>query len=167
MSFKPIPPEIRFWPKVQKTDTCWLWQAYIDECGYGRFSHNGKWIQAHRFLIGAAPEGMVWDHLCRVRHCVNPAHLEAVTPRENTQRGVRGRLKTHCAQGHRWVPENLVWGSGRRFCKPCRQARAAAVDPEANRARALAHYYANREKKLAYQREYTRRKRAERSGAPS
>lgn len=98
---------------------------------------------------------------------MNPDHLELVTSGENVRRGVRGRLKTHCVNGHRWIPENQVRRSdGGTDCKRCREKRAAAADPEAARARASAHYYANREKKIAYQREYKRRKRAERSGVP-
>lgn len=63
------------------------------------------------------------DHLCRVPRCVNPAHLEAVSNRENTLRGTKGDLKTHCAKGHLWVPENIIWRTceepPRRKCRIC------------------------------------------------
>lgn len=160
-----VDADSRFWAKVNKTDTCWLWTGSIDASGYGRFRCDGRWIGAHRYLRGDAPAGMQWDHLCRVRHCVRPDHLEPVTPRENTQRGARGRLRTHCINRHRWIPENQVRRSdGGLDCKLCRAARAAAKCPEENRARARQYYYANREKRLAYQREYSQRKRAERTG---
>jgi hypothetical protein len=84
----------RFWAKVDKTDTCWLWTGYVHPKGYGRFYPGGgrgtQIVYAHRFSFelahGPMPEGMEADHLCRVRHCVNPEHLEAVTRRVNLDR---------------------------------------------------------------------------------
>ena len=86
---------------------CWLWQGYKNPKGYGIAGHNGKICRAHRVmyeeLVGPIPEGLDIDHLCRVRHCVNPDHLEPVTRRENILRGLHGRLKLFCNQGHnRW-----------------------------------------------------------------
>lgn len=86
--------EARFWAKVDKTETCWLWTAAIRRrSGYGVFSHQARTMLAHRFayelLVGPIPDGLVIDHLCRVRHCVNPDHLEPVTQRENLRRGMR------------------------------------------------------------------------------
>ena len=82
----------RFFWKVQKTDTCWLWTDSVSGSGYGQFWQLGARIQAHqiafRDLIGPIPEGLTLDHLCRVRACVNYAHLEPVTNRENILRGV-------------------------------------------------------------------------------
>ena len=87
----PIPAHDRFWAKVQKTDTCWLWTAYRLPSGYGQFGLNGKMVYAHRWsyeqVHGPIPKGMHIDHLCRVKHCVNPDHLEVVTCRENAMRG--------------------------------------------------------------------------------
>lgn len=81
----------RFWSKVNKTDSCWIWTATLYDSGYGRFRYNNKWNKAHRiaynFLVGEIPEGLELDHLCRVRCCVNPDHLEPVTHRENMVRG--------------------------------------------------------------------------------
>ena len=97
----------------------------------------GKCIAVHRLVyelfVGSIPVGLTLDHLCRVRHCVNPAHLEPVTLAENTLRGegptaVNSR-KTHCPKGHPYD----VMDSGRRRCLVCR------------RATRLASYYRNKE----------------------
>lgn len=75
---------------------CWIWQRAFDGTGYGRACHDGRMFQAHRFiyerLVGPIPEGMQLDHLCRVRSCVNPSHLEPVTNATNTRRGERTKL---------------------------------------------------------------------------
>lgn len=69
---------------------CWLWQLTCDHFGYGRLRHQGKLWNAHRFYWvqanGPIPDGLQLDHLCRVPSCVNPAHLEPVTPAENMAR---------------------------------------------------------------------------------
>lgn len=84
----------RFWSKVNKTETCWLWTAAIvQSTGYGRIGTGGRhhMNSAHRvayeMMVGPIPKGLQIDHLCRVRHCVNPAHMEVVTSAENTRRG--------------------------------------------------------------------------------
>jgi len=123
--------EERFWSKVNKTNTCWIWTGASDK-GYGRLKINGKSIGAHRISYelhkGIIPEGLQIDHLCRNRICVNYDHLEAVTLRENIQRGLSGsnmRNKTHCSQGHPYVGNNLYiqhvsFGNGiRRKCRTC------------------------------------------------
>lgn len=99
-------PENRFWGRVTKTDSCWLW-ARPHSNGYGYITVNGKKYLAHRLSYvwanGPVPEGLELDHLCRVRSCVNPAHLEAVTSKENTLRGKVSALRperTHCRRGH-------------------------------------------------------------------
>lgn len=79
-------------------------------------------MKAHRFVYeqirGPIPDGMDIDHLCRVRNCVNPDHMEPVTRRENTLRGLKGRLVTHCPAGHAYSPDNLLTKT-RRDCKRC------------------------------------------------
>lgn len=82
-------PEARFWAKVDKTADCWLWVAYVDENGYGRFRAKagaGGEMPAHHFLVGRPAAGYEWDHLCRVTRCVRPIHLELVTRAENLRR---------------------------------------------------------------------------------
>lgn len=119
----------RFWEKIRTTENgCWEWTAQIGHHGYARFQFAGKSTRAHRFayekLVGAILDGLVIDHTCRVRHCVNPAHLEPVTNAENLRRGGHyGRDKTHCAQGHPFDGENTgVDNLGRRFCRECHRA---------------------------------------------
>jgi hypothetical protein len=74
---------------------CRLWQGARVSGGYGSLKYKGRTVSAHRlawqFANGSIPEGLELDHLCRVRHCINPDHLEAVTPQENVRRGHTGR----------------------------------------------------------------------------
>lgn len=80
----------RFETFVEKTDTCWLWCGSLTYDGYGIFREDNRRTGAHRFAyewhVGAIPDGLHLDHLCRVRNCVNPEHLEPVTPQENDRR---------------------------------------------------------------------------------
>lgn len=125
------PPDERFWAKVDKTDTCWLWTAYISPDGYGRFDRLRAMGEqsAHRIayvlLVGPIPDGLELDHLCRVRHCVNPLHLEAVTHAENVRRGRSGAHlgeRTHCPRGHEYTRENTYVHRNKRSCRECRRA---------------------------------------------
>lgn len=79
---------------------CWLWTRSKSPDGYGWASYKNRTCQAHRlvytFARGPVPEGLHLDHLCRVRHCVNPDHLEPVTPRENLARGDTPTAWKHC-----------------------------------------------------------------------
>jgi hypothetical protein len=85
----------RFWARVHHDDGCWMWTGTLNK-GYGMFSFGGKTRRAHRFayeaLVGPIPEGLALDHLCRNPACVNPAHLEPVTWRENVYRGAQAKL---------------------------------------------------------------------------
>jgi hypothetical protein len=117
-------PEERFWAKVRKTETCWLWTATLNNQGYGEFGSLGL---AHRFayelLVGPIPEGLTLDHLCRQPACVRPDHLEPVTHRENVRRGEgwsgRNARKTHCPQGHAYDEANTRWYHNQRNCRAC------------------------------------------------
>jgi hypothetical protein len=135
----------RFWPKVDKTGSCWVWLGAHIPNGYGHFCLTQlpgtpkRVILAHRWAyqdrFGEIPAGLEIDHLCRNRACVNPDHLEPVTHRENARRGIASevngahqRRKTHCPQGHEYSPENTyVWTpTGQRYCKACDRDRKRA-----------------------------------------
>ncbi|KOG21765.1 hypothetical protein ADK36_12325 [Streptomyces viridochromogenes] len=126
---------------MQTTDTsgdCWLWTAKPNGEGYANVRIDGVHYRAHRLayelLVGPIPDGLVLDHLCRVRHCLNPAHLEPVTIAENIRRG-RAVLppyssrKTHCPQGHVYDEVNTyVTPQGKRDCRTCRRAARRRCD---------------------------------------
>ncbi len=131
--------EARFWSMVQKGPdlfSCWLWTGCRDRGGYGRFTHGGKVVGAHRFayemLVGPIPTGLELDHVkawgCEHRHCVNPAHLEAVLHVVNVRRGDGGRNerdKTHCPQGHAYDETNTCHSGGKRYCLACSRTRSS------------------------------------------
>lgn len=139
---------------------CWLWTRNVDSAGYGRlFVGRRRSLRAHR-AVWVAYGGMFlpgrWhlDHLCRVRHCVNPAHLRPVTPRENTLApgseapSKKNTEKTHCRCGREFTPEPLR--PGRRWCEPCctvRDRKYEKAHREAARARG-AKYKASHRKEL-------------------
>ena len=122
---------------------CWLWAGpTINGDGYARFWNGARHVMAHRAAFelahGPIPEGMEIDHTCSVRNCVNPAHLEPVTHRENCLRTrARGRgskfipplafvhaARTHCPAGHPYAGDNLYRSPrGGRFCVACRRER--------------------------------------------
>ena len=124
----------RFIPKfiINETTGCWEWQASMNK-GYGQFYRGGSRQDAilrgaHRVSyehwIGPVPDGLDLDHLCRVRRCVNPDHLEPVTRRENLLRGPTipaGNLsKLECAQGHAFDADNTyISPDGARVCRAC------------------------------------------------
>jgi hypothetical protein len=112
---------------------CWLWTAALTEDGYGSVGtgEGTKTALAHRlvfFLLGGEmPAGTEQDHVCRVRSCVNPAHLEPVTHLMNIRRGARV-APPHCPKGHEYTEQNskkynLPSGAISRACRVC--ARAA------------------------------------------
>lgn len=113
---------------------CWIWKGATDpETGYGRITVDRRTKYTHRVAyelhIGPIPVGLHVDHLCRVRACCNPAHLEPVTCKVNCERGVRA-AKTHCPAGHPYSGDNLrihtdSRGYARRICRTCNAAKAA------------------------------------------
>lgn len=107
---------------VENVEGCWIWMLSVNHQGYGLFWVNDTYVAAHRWayltLTGAIPEGLQLDHLCRRRDCVNPAHLEPVTGKENCRRA----MKDHCGSGHPYNEENTyIDRKGRRDCKTCRR----------------------------------------------
>lgn len=135
-------PLDRFWKYVEKSAApggCWLWTGGKDKRGYGFFWSGSQGVRAYRWafehLVGPVPPGMHLDHLCRVTGCVNPAHLEIVTPRENIMRGsgvaAKYAARTHCAAGHPLSGENLTTttdrrGYTKRVCRTCSSGWSAS-----------------------------------------
>lgn len=116
---------------ISKSDDCWVWLGKPASTGYGQigFGYPDRTVRnAHRvvyeLLVGEIPEGLQLDHLCRNRMCVNPAHLEPVTQRENLLRGhgipAINAAKTHCVNGHEFTNDNTyIYGKNSRMCKIC------------------------------------------------
>lgn len=103
---------------------CWIWLGGVDGNNYGHF-HDGESLRlAHRwsyeFYIGKISEGLQIDHLCRNRSCVNPYHMEPVTPAINTQRGI-SVTKVVCKYGHPYTEANTYRrrDNGNRMCREC------------------------------------------------
>lgn len=113
---------------------CWLWIGKINAQGYGvimRKQADGKiknyraHIIGYRLYVGDVPGGLELDHKCRVRSCVNPAHLEPVTHQENCRRSGLHRRKEFCRRGHsRTDPTNIGQSAlGERHCLACIRLR--------------------------------------------
>jgi hypothetical protein len=158
-----IPPleQLELYAVPEPNSGCWIWTGTLNNKGYGRVALNAKQPLAHRFFYkwfkGDIPEGLELDHLCRVRCCVNPDHLEPVTRTVNVLRGdgpevqrKRHRGVTHCPQGHEYTDENTWYHPGKpeRHCREC------------HRIKARAYHYKNREKRLEYMRTANRRRKA-------
>lgn len=126
----------RFAEKIEPEPNsgCWLWLGAIADDGYGRTGVriNGRREQlTHRvvyhFMRGPIPSELQLDHLCRMRSCVNPAHLEPVTSWENTHRGQGNPSKRACPSGHPYTPDNTIvrehTQGPRRHCRACQKAK--------------------------------------------
>lgn len=134
--------EEKIWARVNKNGPvpdfnpelgpCWLWTGNVEDQGYGVFHiGGGKTVKAYRLVyemtVGEISEGLQPDHLCRVRACVNPSHLEPVTKKENVLRGIGptaiNAQKTYCIHGHPFEGDNLIIRSnGNRDCRTCATA---------------------------------------------
>ncbi len=119
------PTIARFLTKINVVESgCWEWIAYLNQYGYAKFQLNNKIINAHRFIYeyyhGVICPDLTIDHLCRNRKCVNVAHLEQVTNKVNTQRGINHNTeKTHCIHGHEFDESNTRIYRGQRICRAC------------------------------------------------
>ena len=138
-------------------DECWPWLGYVMDNGYGKLTHKEEWsLLAHRlvyrFEVGPIPDGLDIDHLCRNRACVNPAHMQPVTRKQNLDRSPLvalrreqqkrakqerrekhlatsnwNKFKTHCPQGHPYDEENTYYrANGSRQCRACGREQALA-----------------------------------------
>jgi hypothetical protein len=133
------PREFLFWEKVcyvgAQPDDCWMWEANVVG-SYGQFwapefyGANGRG-PSHRFAYanarGPIPAGMDIDHLCRVRLCQNPRHMEPVTRQVNVLRGgglaAINATKVACDNGHPFDDENVLLTRGERVCRECARER--------------------------------------------
>lgn len=134
--YTPVLPFDKLAPYIDASGDCWEWTGRLNSSGYGSLSVkiDGKWRNrmAHRLvwvtLVGPVPDGLTLDHLCRVRHCVNPDHLEPVTQKVNNARGYgppsKNIKKLVCIRGHDdWrLKPHKASGSSYRFCRSCMRA---------------------------------------------
>ena len=137
---KPSQAITRFLAKIQVSEIlfhngspCWEWIGCKSKIGYGQFRMDGRrggtLSNPHRFaydyFVGSIPEGYEVDHLCKVRHCCNPLHLEAVTVQVNRKR--RNEDQTHCKHGHEFIGDNVyINRKGARMCRACNRERQLA-----------------------------------------
>ncbi len=146
--YKREPFEQRFWGKTDKNGPipsfrpelgpCWIWIGAIDSRGYGssgtpgQKGSRGAHVISYEFSFGQVPQGLELDHLCRIRLCVNPSHLEAVTHRINVLRGATipaaNIHRTHCPRGHLLKGRNLEkCRLPSRICRICLRSREREI----------------------------------------
>jgi hypothetical protein len=121
--------EDRIMARVDFSTDCWLWTGTTNGTGYAKVYANGRLRVVHELIWelanGPKPAGMDLDHLCEVKHCINPDHLEPVTRQENLRRASKGNFrKTHCPKGHEYTTDNILPNKrGKRNCKTCHRLR--------------------------------------------
>ena len=120
---------------------CWVWTGAPNQDGYGVFYVTPtERVLAHRWAyeraFGPIPEGWEVDHLCNVRMCVRPSHLEAITGEENNRRKMERR--DSCKRGHPYSEYGGIRrGNGRRYCKECHRLYTQAYRSGAARGERL------------------------------
>jgi len=131
---------------------CLLWTGPLEANGYGRVWLDGRRQFVHRLMytefVGPIPDGFSLDHLCRVRHCASPDHLEPVTNRRNVLRGTGpsavNAAKDVCGHGHEFdLANTYVSPDGRRHCRTCQRA----IDRGRNRAEYARNWRARKKAK--------------------
>jgi hypothetical protein len=142
--------ERTFWERVspEPNSGCWLWIGKVDRYGYGMLpAGERREILAHRYAVTShgrpLPRGLVVDHLCRVRCCVNPQHLDVVSPAENVLRGngfsAVNKAKSHCKCGRAYDRVHFEeGGNSRRSCRACVCAASARYKAKARERSAVA-----------------------------
>lgn len=121
--------------EVDNVTQCWNWILSLDKDGYGVTNLKGKTFKAHRLYYqlfkGQLIKGMVIDHICRNRKCVNPEHLRQVSPRTNVFENsealaFKNKQKTHCKNGHEYSVENTrITPAKGRVCRTCDRERGS------------------------------------------
>lgn len=126
MALPIVPPERISVEDRGYLTACHVYIGNLMPNGYGRIQRQYVHRIAYEHAKGPIPPRLDIDHLCRVRNCINPDHLEAVTRRENLLRGETltawHAAKTHCIHGHEYTPENTGRTAGGRFCRACARA---------------------------------------------
>jgi hypothetical protein len=114
--------ERRLSERSVRSGACLLWTGVLTYSGYGQISIRDKKDNAHRAAyrvwVGPIPEGLEIDHLCNVRNCIEPTHLEAVTHAENIRR--RYARQVECVNGHRLAETAYLSIRGSRVCRACK-----------------------------------------------
>lgn len=141
---------LKFYSKIRFNEktTCWEWIGRIDKDGYGKFGFfifNSRAYVISLLLHGfTLNQELVIDHLCRNKACCNPEHLEQVTQKENSLRGLGGYhnlLKTHCKNGHEFTPQNTYINENKRVCKTCNRNRCRKYAQNKSTKQYAEYYY--------------------------
>lgn len=142
--------KLLFWSKKSEGSECLLWTGSVDRCGYGKFMSadmRGETLvhrAAYKIWCGAIPDGLEIDHKCRVRNCINPSHLRAVTHAKNVsfadyKTTHRNSVKTHCKRGHEFDRSNtIIEFSASGAARKCRECRKIARNKRYIKAKLMA-----------------------------